>query len=62
MRHDKRFEELEALGDWKLEHSSQDIRGRPLVSPEGHQLASSTTCSSTARTSASWPFASMMGG
>jgi uncharacterized protein (TIGR02271 family) len=38
MRHDKRYEKLDALGDWKLEHSSQDIRGMPLVSPEGHQF------------------------
>ncbi|WP_349512422.1 YsnF/AvaK domain-containing protein [Erythrobacter sp. NFXS35] len=38
MRHDKRYENLDALGDWKLEHSSQDIRGKPLVSPEGHQF------------------------
>ncbi len=37
MRHDKRYENLEALGDWKLKDSSQDIRGRPLVSPEGHR-------------------------
>ncbi|OBX17558.1 hypothetical protein A9995_15580 [Erythrobacter sp. QSSC1-22B] len=38
MRHDKRFENLEALGEWKLEHSSQDIRGMPLVNTEGHQF------------------------
>ena len=37
MRHDKRYEELDALGDYKLEHKSQDIRGRPLVGPEGEQ-------------------------
>lgn len=37
MRHDKRYEKLDALGEWKLENSSQDIRGRPLVSPEGHR-------------------------
>lgn len=37
MRHDKRYEKLVSLGDWKLEHSSQDIRGRPLVSPDGHK-------------------------
>lgn len=38
MRHDKRYEELDALGDWKLEDSSQDIRGRPLVGPEGERF------------------------
>lgn len=38
MRHDKRYEKLEALGDWKLEHSSQDIRGMPLVGPEGQRF------------------------
>lgn len=38
MRHDKRYENLDALGDWKLEHSTQDIRGMPLVSAEGHQF------------------------
>lgn len=37
MRHDKRYENLEALGDWQLKDDSQDIRGRPLVSPEGHR-------------------------
>ena len=37
MRHDKRYEDLDALGDWELEHKSQDIRGRPLVSPEGRK-------------------------
>ena len=35
MRHDKRYEELDTLDDYKLEDSSQDIRGRPLVGPEG---------------------------
>lgn len=38
MRHDNRFENLEALGEWKLEDSSQDIRGRPLVNTEGQQF------------------------
>ena len=38
MRHDKRYEKLDALGDWKLEHKSQDIRGMPLVSPAGEQF------------------------
>lgn len=38
MRHDKRYEKLDALDDWKLEHSSHDIRGMPLVSPEGLRL------------------------
>lgn len=37
MRNDKRYDKLETLGDWKLENSSQDIRGRPLVSPEGNR-------------------------
>ncbi|RDC60996.1 hypothetical protein HME9302_02213 [Alteripontixanthobacter maritimus] len=36
MKHDQRFETLEAAGDWKVEHGEQDIRGRPLVSPNGH--------------------------
>lgn len=36
-RHDDRFGELDSLSDWKLEHSSQDIRGYPLVSPTGHR-------------------------
>lgn len=35
MKHDKRFEMLDAAGDWKVEHGDQDIRGRPLVSPHG---------------------------
>lgn len=35
MEHEKRFETLNELGDWKLENSSQDIRGRPLVDALG---------------------------
>lgn len=35
MHHDARYENLDALDDYKLEHGSQDIRGRPLVSPSG---------------------------
>jgi len=37
MRNDTRYDKLEALGDWQLENSSQDIRGRPLVSPDGQR-------------------------
>lgn len=37
MRHDKRFEQLETLDNYELEHSSQDIRGRPLVSANGEK-------------------------
>lgn len=37
MRHDKRYEDLDALDDYKLEHESQDIRGRPLVDAEGNR-------------------------
>ncbi|WP_170003872.1 PRC-barrel domain-containing protein [Pseudopontixanthobacter vadosimaris] len=35
MHHDARYEDLDALDDYKLEHGSQDIRGRPLVGPAG---------------------------
>lgn len=37
MRHDTRYAELDALDDYELEHESQDIRGRPLVGPEGRR-------------------------
>lgn len=37
MRHDRRYEQLDALDDYELEHASQDIRGRPLVSPSGEK-------------------------
>lgn len=37
MRHDTRYEELDSLEDYELEHNSQDIRGRPLVSPDGER-------------------------
>lgn len=37
MRHDTRYEELDTLDDYELEHGSQDIRGRPLVSPSGER-------------------------
>lgn len=37
MRHDRRYENLAALDDYELEHSSQDIRGRPLVSASGEK-------------------------
>lgn len=37
MRHDTRYEELDALDNYELEHKSQDIRGRPLVSPTGEK-------------------------
>ncbi|WP_420605547.1 PRC-barrel domain-containing protein [Novosphingopyxis sp.] len=36
--HDDRFEQLDHLTDWKLEHESQDIRGRPLVMPNGERI------------------------
>ncbi|WP_431470830.1 DUF2382 domain-containing protein [Sphingosinithalassobacter sp. LHW66-3] len=38
MRHDRRYEKLDSLSNYKLEHKSQDIRGYPLVSPEGRQF------------------------
>ena len=37
MRHDTRYEELDVLDSYELEHGSQDIRGRPLVSPTGQK-------------------------
>lgn len=37
MRHDTRYEELDTLDEYELEHESQDIRGRPLVSPQGQR-------------------------
>ncbi len=37
MRNDKRYDNLETLGDWKLEDDSQDIRGRPLVNANGER-------------------------
>lgn len=37
MRHDTRYEDLDALDDYELKHSSQDIRGRPLVNPKGEK-------------------------
>jgi uncharacterized protein (TIGR02271 family) len=37
MRHDKRYEGLETLDNYELEHRSQDIRGRPLVSASGEK-------------------------
>lgn len=37
MRHDKRYEGLETLDNYELEHKSQDIRGRPLVSASGQK-------------------------
>ena len=38
MRHDSRYEKLDTLGDYELENSSQDIRGRPLLSPSGEKF------------------------
>ena len=38
MRHDKRYENLDALKDYKLEHESQDIRGLPLVDANGNRF------------------------
>jgi len=37
MRHDQRYEELDTLDNYELENGSQDIRGRPLVSPAGEK-------------------------
>lgn len=37
MRHDTRYEDLDTLDNYELEHESQDIRGRPLVSPTGQR-------------------------
>ncbi len=37
MRHDTRYEKLDTLDNYELEHSSQDIRGRPLVSATGEK-------------------------
>lgn len=37
MRHDRRYENLATLDDYELEHSSQDIRGYPLVSASGQK-------------------------
>ena len=37
MKHEEKYEKLDRLGDWKLEHKSQDIRGRPLVSETGEE-------------------------
>lgn len=37
MRHDTRYEGLETLDGYELEHQSQDIRGRPLVSATGEK-------------------------
>ncbi|ARU16612.1 YsnF/AvaK domain-containing protein [Croceicoccus marinus] len=37
MRHDTRYEHLDSLDNYELEHESQDIRGRPLVSPTGEK-------------------------
>lgn len=37
MRHDKRFENLATLDNYELEHSSQDIRGYPLVGKDGQR-------------------------
>ena len=37
MRHDTRYENFESLDAYELEHKSQDIRGRPLVSPTGQR-------------------------
>ncbi|NTZ43677.1 YsnF/AvaK domain-containing protein [Altererythrobacter sp. SALINAS58] len=38
MRHDSRYDDLDTLDHYELEHKSQDIRGRPLVSPEGKKF------------------------
>ena len=37
-KHDERFDKLESLSSYKLEHHEQDIRGRPLVTPTGEKL------------------------
>ncbi len=38
MRNDTRFAKLDALDNYELVNDDQDIRGRPLVSPEGKQF------------------------
>ena len=38
MRHDKRFEDLDRLDNYELVHSSQDIRGYPLVNERGERF------------------------
>lgn len=38
MQHDKTLDELDTLSNWELEDSDQDIRGRPLVAPNGERL------------------------
>ncbi|MDT0576728.1 DUF2382 domain-containing protein [Croceicoccus sp. F390] len=38
MRHDTRYEKLDTLDHYELEHESQDIRGRPLVSTTGEKF------------------------
>lgn len=35
MTHEREYEELDSLGNWELEHDSQDIRGRALTTPDG---------------------------
>ena len=37
-QHDDRYGALDALGDWRLEHAGQDIRDRPLRSPNGYKF------------------------
>ncbi len=37
-KHDARFDKLEALDDWELEDSDQDIRGRPLVTAQNEKI------------------------
>jgi len=37
MRHDKRYDALEALDDYELVNEEHDIRGRPIVSETGEQ-------------------------
>lgn len=36
--HNPEYERLETLSDWELENEDQDIRGRPLVTPEGEEI------------------------
>ncbi len=38
MRHDTRYDDLDQLDNYELENESQDIRGCPLVNPQGQKF------------------------
>lgn len=38
MNNDSKYNDLETLEEWELEHGSQDIRGLPLVDDQGQKL------------------------